>query len=278
MLIISTAVAGTAPVFGHPFDPFAEDKQGALALILAHLRDGELHEALLQADDAVGKFPKHGPFYALKAQILLRQGKTDDAEQAVQRAVELSPDYALAYWIRGLVHQQRGQYAPAIDDFSQAIEREDQNEALKIQATGSRGMALAALGRHREALADLDRAIEARPNSFAERQFRAESQLALAQWASARVDIEHLLAMDAKNPLTLRLHGEWLLEQGRAQQALTALDSAIKTQPKDARAYRLRAQAHAKLKHRTAQQRDLAHACRLGDRGACAQANSQVPD
>lgn len=267
--MLSAAVAGTAPVSAHPFDPFAEDKQGALALILAHLRDGELHEALLQADDAVGKFPKHGPFYALKAQILLRQGKADDAAHAVQRAIELSPDYALAYWIRGLIAQQRGHYAAAIADFSQTIEREDQNEALKIQATGSRGMALAALGRHRDALADLDRAIEARPHSFAERQFRAESQLALAQWADAHIDIEHLLAMDANNALTLRLHGEWLLQQGRTQQALIALDKAIKTRSEDARAYGLRAQAHAKLGHKKAQQRDLARACRLGDRAAC---------
>lgn len=269
MLWLGTNLAGIAPAWAHPFDPFTEDKQGALALILAHLRDGELHEASLQADDAIAKFPKHGPFYALKAQILLRQGNTGEAESAVARALTLSPDYALGYWIRGLIHQQRARYADAIADFSRTIELEDQNEALKVQATGSRGMALVAAGRTREALSDLNRAIEARPHAFAERQFRAEALLDLGELGNAKADIDLLLEMNARDALTQRLHGQWWLARGDATRALTALNAAIKTQPQDAPAYLLRARAHAALRNRDAERRDLARACELGERTAC---------
>lgn len=259
----------------HPFDPFAEDKRAALELVLEHMREGETHEALLQVDDALMKFPKHGPFYALKGQILMRAGRVNEAAGPIDKAIELDPDYGLSYWLRGLVRQHRGQYEAAIADFDETLKRENQTEALIAQAVGSRGMALVDLGRYEAALADLDRAIEARPQAVAERQFRAMAYLALASkdrtyLDKARAEVETLSARGLQDGVTRRLQGQIALAQGNAKAAVAALDAAIKQNPKDPLAFAYRAQVRTALKQTKAARRDRAQACKLGHVPSCA--------
>ena len=259
----------------HPFDPFAEDKRAALDLVLEHMREGETHEALLQVDDALMKFPKHGPFYALKGQILMRAGRMEEAQAPVEKAIELDPDYGLSYWLRGLLRQHRGQYEAAVADFDETLRRENQSEALIAQAVGSRGMALVDLGRYEAALADLERAIEARPQAVAERQFRAMAYLALAGKDNAyvdkaRADVDTLTARGVQDGVTRRLQGQIALAQGEVKEALVALNAAIKQNPKDSLAFALRARTHAALKRTKAARHDRARACELGHTLSCA--------
>lgn len=263
--------------WGHPFDPFAEEKQAARALIVEQLRAGDLHEALEQADAAIAQFPKHASFYALKAQILLRSNRSDEALATVQRALVVDTEDALSHWVRGLIYQQRSDYTRALADFTRALALDDDNPTLKIQATGNRGMVLVDLGRYSEALDDLNRAIEARPNAYAERQFRAQAYLATQRASAARTDIDALLQMHANDGYTQRLLGELQLAEGAPKLALKSLTRALALNTKDARAYLLRAQAHAALGELSARTRDLKMACDLGDRQACATLLSEKP-
>jgi tetratricopeptide (TPR) repeat protein len=259
----------TASVTAHPFDPFAEEKKTEFQLVVEYLRQGETHEALLQADNAIAKFPKHGPFYTLRAQILLKRGQPQEALSDVEKAITLAPDYALSYWVRGLIHQHQNHPADAIENFNQVLKWEDQNQLLLAQAIGSRGMSLTDLGRHREALEDLNRALEIRADAFAERQFRAVAYLALGRLNEAESDIATLLARDPNNGLLHRLQGELWLQRQDTQRALTALERALELNPQDAHAYRLRAHTHKVLGHLEKYHADLAKACRLGDATAC---------
>ena len=268
-VIISLLLFASPPAGAHPFDPFAEEKQAELQRVAEYLRQGNTHEALIQTDQAIVAFPKHGPFYTLKAQILLKLGQTRDARAAVEHAIELTPEYALSYWIRGLLHQQQNNPSAAIGDFNRVLELDDQNPLLMVQATGSRGMALTDLGRHAEALDDLNRALEVRPGAIAERQFRAIAQLALDRLKEAESDIAVLLAHEPDNALVHRLQGELWLKRQEFKHALTALDRALALNPKDAQAYRLRANAHRHLGQTTKAKLDRAKACELGDAAAC---------
>lgn len=262
-------LAVAPPVGAHPFDPFAEEKQGQLQLIVEQLRRGAAHEALLQADNALAKFPKHGPFYTLRAQILLKLGQPHEALATIEQAIVLAPEYALSYWIRGLILQHQNNPAAAIDNFNQVLKLEDQNQTLMAQAIGSRGMALTDLGRHREGLDDLNRALEVRPEAFAERQFRAVAYLGLGRLGEAETDIAALLAREPGNSLLHRLQGELWLKRQDANRALAALDRALVLNPQDARAYRLRADAHKVLGRTVNYRADRAKACGLGDTAAC---------
>lgn len=259
----------------HPFDPFADDKKAALTLILEYIRNGDFDGALSQADDAIAKFHKHGPFYTLKAQILIRAGRVPEALPTVERAIALDPKYALSYWVRGLIYQQQHSPQAALADFDRAIALDDSSRAIKIQATGSRGMVLVDLGRYREAVADLDAAIEARPNAYAERQFRARAQLALNDPIAAEIDIDTLRQWDPHNPTVLRLQGELALKRGDAAQAIRPLDAALAANPKDGRAYWLRAQAQRLRGNERQARTDLRAACKWGEISACPSAPSK---
>lgn len=259
----------TLPVSAHPFDPFAEEKQAQLQLVVEHLRQGDTHEALLQTDNALTQFPKHGPFYTLRAQILLKLGQPHEALAAVEQAIVLAPEYALSYWIRGLIQQHQHNPVAAIDNFNQVLQLEDQNQTLMAQAIGSRGMALTDLGRYREALEDLNRALEVRPEAFAERQFRVVAYLALGRLDEAAADVAALLAREPNNGLLHRLQGELWLKRQNSKRALAALDRALVLNPKDAYAYRLRADAHKALGQAAKHRADRAKACDLGDTVAC---------
>ncbi len=257
------------PAAAHPFDPFAEEKQAELQRVAEYLRQGNAQEALIQTDLAIVKFPKHGPFRTLKAQIFLKLGQTSDARAAVEHAIALTPDYALSYWIRGLIHQQQNNPSAAINDFNRVLELDDQNPMLMAQATGSRGMALTDLGRHAKALDDLNRALEIRPGAIAERQFRAIAYLALDRLKEAESDITILLGHEPDHALPHRLQGELWLKRKEFKHALAALDVALALNSKDARAYRLRADAHRQLGQPAKARADRARACELGDAAAC---------
>ncbi len=257
------------PVAAHPFDPFAEEKQAELQRVAEYLRQGNTHEALIQTDQAIVKFPKHGPFYTLKAQIFLKLGQTRDARAAVEQALDLAPDYALSYWIRGLIHQQQNNPSAAIGDFNRVLELDDQNPMLMAQATGSRGMALTDLGRYTEALDDLSRAIEVRPGAIAERQFRAVAYLALGRLKQVESDIAVLLAYEPDNAMTHRLQGELWLKSQEFKRSLVAFDRALTLNTKDVRAYSLRADTHRQLGQPAKARADRAKACELGDATAC---------
>lgn len=270
LLLIGCLGAGVGPASAHPFDPFYEEKQGELAIIGDHLRQGQTAEALEQLDKAIAKFPKYGRLRTLKAQVLLYEGRTDAALEHVNQAIELDDADAEAYWLRGVARHYRKQLDDAIADFNRVLELEEHNQALRVRAVGSRGIALVDKGRLTEGLHDLDQAIEARPSAVAERQFRAIAQLALNKPEAARADIEHVLRVDSNNALSWRLLGQLRLATGTAAEALTALDRSITLNAKDPAAYRYRADAHRRLKNAAKARADAATACRLAGTSPCA--------
>lgn len=263
LLLLSALGAGVNPAPAHPFDPFYEEKQGELAIIGDHLRQGQTAEALEQLDKAIAKFPKYGRLRTLKAQVLLREGRTDTALENVNQAIELDDTDAEAYWLRGVARHYRKQLDDAIADFNRVLEVEEHNQALRVRAVGSRGIALVDKGRMAEGLRDLDQAIEARPGAVAERQFRAIAQLALKQPQAALADIEHTLRADANNALSWRLLGQARLATGAPAAALTALDRSISLNAKDPEAFRQRAATYRRLKNEAKARADEAATCRL---------------
>lgn len=87
---------------------------------------------------------------------LQRKGDLKGALREFDRAVQLSPTSALAWYNRGLVRRQMGKCTTAINDFGRALEL----QADFFNALYQRGNCLQSLGQYTKAVADYSRAIE----------------------------------------------------------------------------------------------------------------------
>ena len=87
------------------------------------------------------------------------KGKYDKAISDFDRAIEIQPKYAKAYFIRGLTYSKKGQYEKAISDFNKAIEINPKNS----MAYNNRGMAYLRQAQYDRAILDLSKAIELNP-------------------------------------------------------------------------------------------------------------------
>ena len=90
-----------------------------------------------------------------RAVQLLDGEKSEEAIAELDQAIELDPEFSLAYVARGNAHFDLEQYEPAIVDFTKAIELAP-DSAL---AYGNRGSAYAATGQNAQAKADYEKAL-----------------------------------------------------------------------------------------------------------------------
>jgi tetratricopeptide (TPR) repeat protein len=89
-----------------------------------------------------------------RAKVLMASGLFDRAIAECNRAIEVAPNYALAYNDRGLAHTKRARLRVAIADFDRAI----QLDPTLAVAYFNRGLAYAKAGRQAEADEDFAQA------------------------------------------------------------------------------------------------------------------------
>jgi tetratricopeptide (TPR) repeat protein len=137
--------------------------------------------------------------YFVRGNNFYYKGNFEFALKAYDKAIELKPDYALAWSNKGVALGNLGRYDEALKAYDKAIE-------LKLDDAGvwsNKGVALGNLGRYDEVLKAYDKAIELKPN-FAE------------AWINKSYELYRL---------------------GRYDEALKAYDKAIELKPDDADAW-----------------------------------------
>jgi len=104
-------------------------------------RTEEAQAALAAAEAAIGD---RADYLVVLAQAYQGVGDPEAAVAAVQEAIELKPDFALAYMIRGGLHEQMGETQEALDDYESAanLAQEQGNDQLYVIAKVRYGMGL----------------------------------------------------------------------------------------------------------------------------------------
>jgi tetratricopeptide (TPR) repeat protein len=92
----------------------------------------------------------------------LKKGRFDLALLDFNRAIEIRPDFTLAYINRGTAHQEMGHYDLSIRDFNRAIELEPDNS----MAFNNRGFTYVLIGDFERARKDLERSLELSPDNI----------------------------------------------------------------------------------------------------------------
>jgi protein O-mannosyl-transferase len=229
-----------------------------------------------------------GLAYNNRAVLLNNAGKTNDALDDFNHAIELSPGYVPAYANRGDLFNKLGRYEEAMTDLNRAVAllpadklsrynrgttllnmgyREQALEDLTIVlsldpkdtgAYNNRGIALLGLKRYKEAIADLNKAIALAPNNPQYYNNRATAFLRSEHSNEAFADYNHALAIQPDYAEVYLIRGNAYVQMNKLQLAIDDYTRAISYKPDLFGATYQRAQCYYQMKRYDEAAKDIA--------------------
>jgi tetratricopeptide (TPR) repeat protein len=85
--------------------------------------DGQHEAALRTMDEITAQNPANPEAWGRKAQLLYENDRLEDAEKALDKALELNPEYPFGYYLRGSFRRAEGELPGALVLFRKAAER-----------------------------------------------------------------------------------------------------------------------------------------------------------
>lgn len=213
-------------------------EQGAAAL-----SRGEPNEAAERLRSALANGLEGADLISAKSKLAeahLRMGNPEKALETCNEVIRLAPEDAGPYTLRGQIHLQQGDNDRALVDFDHALKLDPKSSG----AYNDRGMVYLRKGKPDEALRDLTESIRLQPNNAVARRNRAAYYLGKQNWQAALDDLDE--AIDA-SPTSedCRIRAFLYQNQGEKEMAAFDLETALKLDPNNARAYYDRATTHA---------------------------------
>ena len=117
-------------------------------------------EAIEEYNKAIELKPDYAPIYSIRGYAYRIKGDFESAIKDYNKLIELRPDYADAYCDRGIVYTKKSEFARAIQDFNKAI----QLKPNLADTYNGRGLMYHQMNKVDLALQDFNKAIELRPD------------------------------------------------------------------------------------------------------------------
>src|SRR6266571_2494691 len=127
----------------------------------------------------------------------------EEALAAYDRAIQLDPNSALAYYNRGNAYYDLREYQKAIADFDRAI----QLDSSDAKAYGNRGIAYKNLREYQKAIADYSCAIDLNPNYVWAIENRGYAYRELKEYQKAIADYDRAIQLDPNDALAYTSRG-----------------------------------------------------------------------
>jgi tetratricopeptide (TPR) repeat protein len=144
-----------------------------------------------------------------RAVFLLQEGRLEEAEADLTRAITLAPSDPDLWEFRGQLRAVRGAHDQAVEDFTGALAL----DPSQAHSWGKRAESRLALGRGDEALSDLSRAIELGAGDPRLFRLRALERMKRMAYHDAVLDLREVLRRDPDDEFAIL----WLLECNRAE-------------------------------------------------------------
>ncbi len=135
--------------------------------------------------DAIDLNPDFPVAYNNRGNAYKDKGELDTATQDYNTAIDLNPDFTAAYYNRGLAYHQKGDLDTAIIDFSKAIELKPE----LATAYYNRGLAYHQKDDLDTAIQDYTKAIDLKTEYTAVYVNRGQVWLYLSEWEKAKADL-----------------------------------------------------------------------------------------
>ena len=225
----------------------------------ALFREDRFIEALSAIDEAIATESEDPAYYCLRADVLLKIERFEEAIQDAQAVLDIEPDHwhsfqqmiqatvAMGCLQDAEVHaRELVRLAPAEpdallfasrfylsqDQLDKALELVD--EALNIDADDQeaqhlRSFVLFEMGDYGRASEELRQSASHRPDSVFTHCLLADSLLLSGDWAAAVDVAEHLVEIDPTHNHAHCVRGQALIELGRSGEAIAAFDALLST-------------------------------------------------
>lgn len=182
--------------------------------------------------------------YFLRALAKYHLDDNRGAEEDASLAIERNPFITDAYELRGVVRQNQGKFAMAIEDYDSALSMLPKNKALLF----NKAMAQEEMKDYDGAFASFATLINANPSFDAAYIGRAKLHMEQSDTASALADITKAIQLNPNASNAYILRANILINQKNDyEQALEDMDKAIKLQPRQSSLYVNRAFLRYKL-------------------------------
>lgn len=183
--------------------------------------------------------------WANKASKAIDDAKYDEALSYANKALEIDPNYAGAYNLRGLAlyyKDEKDLSKKAVEDFDKAIKLNPKVAAYYK----NRGNAKSDIGLYAEDIQDQDTAIKLSPNDANAYANRGSAYFKKKMYDQAIADYSRALKIDPNNFAAYRDRANAYYRKDDLAQAMPDYDRAIKLDPKDAQIFSYRARAYSK--------------------------------
>lgn len=220
------------PKRGKEIIPYMEE-----GLMLLH--EGQVEEAIPLLERAVEERPRYADYRYHLARAYHRADRIADAISALQKALEINPNYTMAlndlgilYGLVGEYDQAREQHRLAALSFSYRTTEKNpfaaQDEAIE---RFNQGIELHKAGRQAEAQAAFLEAANLKPDSWDVRLHLALADYSAGRLHAAEARAQDLLLEDPHNVKVLALAADVSIEKRNYAQAQTYLERAIQHAP-----------------------------------------------
>lgn len=152
--------------------------------------------ALADLTRAIELAPDSAEAYILRGEIYFRQRSAKAALSDFERGAELDPSYPRVFYDRGLARLQVGDLAGALADLNKQVELDSQD----VWAYIGRADVRRAMGDVPGELTDLNKAVQVDPKSAQAHKDRGALQARLGSLPEAKKDFEQAAALEPDNP------------------------------------------------------------------------------
>ena len=162
--------------------------QDQLQSLINLYNQGQLKQALEQANVLLQQFPNSSVLYNICGAANQVLGQLDDAIEAYSKALALKPDYAEAYYNMGNALKDQGKLEEAIEVYNKAL-------AIKpdyADAYSNMGVALQEQGKLKEAIDAYNKALAIKPD-YAEAYYNMGAALAGVVFNRPNADLQKII-------------------------------------------------------------------------------------
>ncbi len=188
-----------------------------------------LEEALHCIDEALRKSEPNAPLLSVRAGLLVRLGKAEEAVEAATQAVSIDPDFGLGWFLLSIAQYLLNR----LDDAVGAGERAVAADPDSAWGWTHLGTVLNDSDKPEEALAALDHAIESDEAGAAARFEHARSLFSLGRYGDALASMQRAIDMVPDSARAWQGRAACLAMLGRLDDCLESLDKAGALSPEE---------------------------------------------